>query len=100
MTLDQALTFKRDTKDDLICTFISHPHITRNPTYPSLGHILRRFTQESYSLVELAQQFDPIVPLDSILENHSLPIDIYPGKTLNINSTLEPSQQDQLVKIL
>ena len=53
------MTFKRDTKDDLICTFISHPCINRNPTYPSLGHILRRFTQESYSLVELAQVIVP-----------------------------------------
>jgi hypothetical protein len=62
LTLDQALTFRRYTKDDLIFTFISHPHIARHPTYPSLGHILRRFNQETCSLVELAQQFDPIVP--------------------------------------
>lgn len=91
LTLDKAYTFRRNTKDDLIFTFIVYPHTIRHPNYPSLGHILRRCSQETCSLANLAQQFDSMIPLDAISKNHITQVEIHSRKTLNVNSKLEPS---------
>jgi hypothetical protein len=41
-----------------------------------------------------------MIPLDDISENHSTPVETHPGKTLNVISKLEPSQQYQLINML
>jgi len=37
LSLDQPSTFRQDTKDDFICTYIAHPHTTNHPNFE---HIL------------------------------------------------------------
>ena len=38
--------------------------------------------------------------LDIVFKEHSLPIEIYPRKTLNINSGLEHAQQEHRIEML
>ena len=41
-----------------------------------------------------------MIPLDTLYENPSTLVEIHQGKNLNVNSKLETSQQDQLIKML
>jgi hypothetical protein len=97
LSLDQALTFRHDTEDDFICTYISHPHTTNHPT---LEHILGKHFHETFSPTELTQQIDEMAPINAISEDQSLSVEIYPRKTLNINAKLDPSQQEKLIEML
>jgi hypothetical protein len=98
LALERAQILGKDTKYDLICSFMTYP--SHNSTHPSLGYIMGEHPQENFSLEELAQQFDPIIPLDTLSRNHSTLVEIHPRKILNVNSELETSQRDQLIKVL
>jgi hypothetical protein len=110
LTLEKSYNFRKNTEDDLIFTFITYPHTIIHPTacphtvshqnYPSLGHILRSYSQETCSFVELEQQFYFVIPLDDISQNHITLVETHPRKTLNVISKLEPSQQYQLINML
>jgi hypothetical protein len=83
LTLDQASTFKQATEDDFICTYLAHPHIANHTT---LEHILGEKIQEVYSPIEPTKLLTELVPVNTTYEDQSLVVEIYPGKTLNINA--------------
>jgi hypothetical protein len=88
LTLEKESTFKHATEDDFICAYIAHPHIANHPT---LEHIPGEKFQEVYSPIEPTQLLAKLVLVNTTSEDQSLAIEIYPGKTLNINPTLDPS---------
>jgi hypothetical protein len=55
--------------------------------------------QERFSLEEMMEQVEPMIPVDVTPATQSLAVEIHPGKTLNINPNLDPTQWDQLVKV-
>jgi hypothetical protein len=68
--------------------------------YPSLEHVIEKHSQENYSLEEMIEKMELATPIDISLADQSTTIEIHPGKTLNINSHLDTSQHDQLMKVL
>jgi hypothetical protein len=58
LTLDQALTFKEKTKDDLICDFIAYPYSFSTSSLFILQSYLGKCSQEGCSLNNLSLQFN------------------------------------------
>lgn len=82
-----ALEFKNQTKDDVINTFINHP-----ATVSSLKcHMIKAIPDneiEEDSLRDINDQ-----PIPTTIVYNRKPIEIEPGKILNINSNLSDGQQ-------
>jgi hypothetical protein len=83
------MTFKEETKDDLISNFIAHIHSFQDLGGHSFGHILDKHFQEKCSLQKLSSKFNYVHSLYFVSNSFSIPLEISQGKTLNINHRLE-----------
>jgi hypothetical protein len=70
------------------------------PTYYYLEHVMEQRFQENYSLEEMMEHVEPMIPVDVTPTTQSLVVEIHPKKTLNINLDLDLAQRDQLAKVL
>jgi len=81
-------------KDDAITTFLSNPDSVSD----SICQLLE--TVMSYNVQE---DIKPQIEMENILENvprNSVPVEIEPGETLNINPDLSHSKSKPLLKVL
>ena len=89
-----ALEFKNQTEDDVINTFINHPTTVSSSKWHMIKAVLDNEIKED-SLRDINDQTIP----KTIVYN-SKPIEIKPGKILNINNNLSNDQQQKLTQIL
>lgn len=73
-------------KDDTINTFISNTHVVFDTSHQFIESFMSCETQETIKSGIEDEDILVIAPCDSI------PIEIEPGKTLNISPNLSPSQ--------
>ena len=97
LMIGKALTFKDDIEDDAINIFISEPTFVNKKIYQILNATLGEEEQEN--LIEETLVSDThIVP---VLKNlKSVPVEIETGKTLNVNPSLAPDEQECLITLL
>ena len=89
LTIGKALTFKDEIEDDAINSFISEPTSINKQIYLILNSTLGEEEQEN--IMEETLFIDThIIPILKILK--SVPVEIEPGKTLNINPNLTPNE--------
>jgi hypothetical protein len=94
LTIGQALQLKIESEDDVITSFMDDPCSISETNQQFLESILSCETQETIETTEGSEE----LPVDAPSE--SVPVELEPGKTLNINPTLSESQKKQLVDVL
>jgi hypothetical protein len=103
LTIDQVMYRKNDIEENQIINFINNPNFTQyhggQHTFDH-KHILDKYFQENYTMDTLPKISGSISSMKSISESSNVAIEIYQGKTLNINSKLEEFQKEQLIKKL
>jgi hypothetical protein len=85
LIVDKALCFKNYIEDDTIRIFICNSPSVTQPTFQLLDSIMNKHDQEII-VDDFTSELIPVV-----LSHKSVPIEIEPGKTLNINPKLSPS---------
>lgn len=83
ITLDEALTFKGKTEDGVISGFINQMSTIVNPTCQMLKKMFNDVGQED----PLNVSNNDHIPKTIVHKN--IPIEIEPGKTLNINANMD-----------
>ena len=83
-----------ESEDDVITSFMDDPFSISETNQQFLESILSCETQETIETTEGSEE----LPVDA--PNESVPVELEPGKTLNINPTLLESQKKQLVDVL
>ena len=97
LTIGKALTLKDETEDDVINNFISEPTSINKKIYQIMNTTLGEEEQEN--LTEEALVSDThIVPV--LKNSKSVPIKVESGKTLNINPSVTPDEQERLITLL
>eukprot|EP00253_Pinus_taeda_P029953 PITA_29953 len=94
LTIQEALEFKNQTKDDAISNFISQTE----PTSHTQCHMIKAAFDNEAEEEPLNDVHDHTIPVTSVA--HSKTVEIEPGKTLNINANLTPEQETKLIHIL
>lgn len=94
LTLEESLEFKNQTEDDVINNFINRLVSMNNPT----GQVLK-------AILDNKAQGDPLRDTDNhhiptTVVYNSRPIEIEPGKMLNINGNLDIHQQKRLIQVI
>lgn len=89
-----SLEFKSQTEDDVINTFINHPAMVSSLRCHMIKTVLDNEIEE-YSLRDINDQ---LIPTTTIYNNK--PMEIEPGKILNINSNLSDDYQQKLIQAL
>lgn len=82
LTMGKDLYFKNEIEDDTINTFISRPHAVRDPTWHFLESIMSYETQETIR----SETKNENIPVTKFSD--SIPMEIEPRKTLNINPSI------------
>ena len=97
LTIGKVLTFKHETKDDAISSFINDPTSINKHVYQILSSTLEEEKQED--LIEETLVSDTnIIP---ILKNSKIIlVEIDPRKTLNINPNLALDEWERLITLL
>ena len=83
--------------------FLSQPDVSeelRNDQYHAADELLAQNFQETCTIQSLQTTFQNIFPIHSITNTQSKTIDISPGKTLNIGTHLDSSQEEKLIQLL
>ena len=83
--------------------FLSQPNISeelRNEQYNAADQLLAQSFQETCTIHSLQTLFENIFPIQSITNTQSKTIEINPGKTLNISTHLDSSQEEKLIQLL
>ena len=83
--------------------FLSQPAVSeelRNDQYHATDELLAPKFQETCTLQYLQTKFNDIFPIQSITNTQSKTIEISPGKTLNIGTQLDSSQEEKLIQLL
>ena len=93
LTIEQALTFKYTTEDEVISNFISEPFSVTSETYNQFTAILEPKTQEKLKSENVPRQ-------STAISSKSTTVEIELGKTLNINPNLSDAETKQLMKLL
>jgi hypothetical protein len=93
LTIGQSLSLKDSTEDELINNFICEP----SSITPDIHNQLTTFL-ESDNHENLESGSPPQTP--KTISSKSVPIEIEPGKTLNINPHLTDAETQQLTKLL
>ena len=83
LTIVEALELKDQTEDDVINNFMNQPSASENLKCQLLKTILEEETQEDL----MTNLNDQHIPTISICNN--IPVEIEPGKILNINGSLD-----------
>jgi hypothetical protein len=93
LTIGQDLSLKDVTEDEVINNFICEPSSVTPETHNQLATLLESDTQENLNSEDLPQT-------SATISSKSIPVEIEPGKTLNINSNLTIVETRQLMKLL
>ena len=93
----KALNFKDEIKDNAINNFISEPTSVNKQIYQILNGTLGEEEQENLTEETLFGDTHIFLVLKNL---KSVPIEIEPGKTLNINPNLIPDEQECLITLL
>ena len=97
LTIGKAWTFKDETEDDAINNFISEPTSVYKQIYQILNSTLGEEEQENLTEETFVNDIHIVLVLKSL---KSVPIEIEPGKTLNINPNLTLDEQECLITLL
>jgi hypothetical protein len=81
LTIGQDLSLKYITEDEVINNFICEPSSVTPETHNQLAALLEPDTQENLNSEDLPQTL-------ATISSKSIPVEIEPGKTLNINPNL------------
>jgi hypothetical protein len=93
LTIGQALSLKDSTEDEIINNFICEPSSITLEIHNQLTALLESDNQEN-----LNSGSPPQTP--ETISSKSIPVEIEPGKTLNINPHLTDAETQQLTKLL
>jgi hypothetical protein len=91
---EESIRLKNQLEDDVISGFINNPSTMSNLTCQMLQYFLDCEAQGD-PLEDLMEQQ---IPTTSIHNNK--PIEIAPGRSLNINANLDEQQQQNLIQVL
>ena len=94
LTIEDALEFKNQTKDDIINTYINHPAAISNLKC----HMIKLALDNEIEEDPLKDINDQTIPTTTVY--NSKPIEIEPGKVLNINKNPTDDQQQRLIQLL
>ena len=97
LTIGKSLTFKDETEDDAINSFISEPTSINKHVYHILNSTLHEEKQENLTEETLVSDTN-IIPV--LKNSKSIPIEIELGKTLNINLDLAPDELERLITLM
>ena len=97
LTIGKALSFKNETEDDTISNFISEPASVNREVYQILNTTLGKEQQENLTEEALVGDTN-IIPV--VKNSESIPIEVEPGRTLNINPSLSLEEQKRLINLL
>lgn len=86
LTVEQALTFKDSTEDELISNFISEPSSVSSEIHDHLIAILESESQQNLRTENLSQT-------SAGTSSKNIIVEIEPGKTLNINLNLTDDEK-------
>jgi hypothetical protein len=100
LTIAQAMSLKENTDENLINHCITNPDLPQYFGGKSSSHIqtsidclLEQNFQENCTEEELSSTFSSVFPVHSISESDYKTVEIFPEKTLNINSSLDNTQK-------
>ena len=93
LTIGQALSLKDSTEDEIINNFICEPSSVTPEIHNQLTALLESDNQEN-----LNSGSPPQTP--KTISSKSIPVEIEPGKTLNINPHLTDAKIQHLMKLL
>jgi hypothetical protein len=93
LTIGQALSLKDATEDEVINNFICEPSSVTPETHNQIAALLESDTQENLNSENPPQT-------SATISSKSTPVEIEPGKTLNINPNLTVVETQQLMKLL
>ena len=97
LAIGRDLTFKTETEDDTIINFINEPMEATQHAYYIMYNTMSKLEQEEFTEEVLVKNVE-IVP---IIENlKSAPIEIEPGRTLNVNPNITPDELECLTTLL
>ena len=97
LTIGRALTFKNETEDDTISNFISEPTSVNREVYQILNTTLGKGEQENLTEEALVGGTN-MIPV--VKNSESIPVEVEPGRTLNINPGLSSEEQTRLIQLL
>ena len=97
LMIGKALTFKDETEDDAINNFISEPTSINKQIYQILNSTLGEEEQENI-IEETLVSDTHIVPV--LKNSKSVHVEVESGKTMNINPSLAPDEQELLITLL
>jgi hypothetical protein len=111
LTIGKSLSFKDETEDELINSFISDPSAVTQNMYHRLSRIFDPTAQEGVSPEMFSEtvvnQVNSVVTTDTEttelfpkVSSKSIVVEIKPGKTLNINPDLSSAETGRLMKLL
>jgi hypothetical protein len=93
LTIRQALRLKDATEHEVINNFICEPSSMIPETHNQLTALLESDTKENLNSENPPQT-------SATISSKSIPIEIEPGKTLNINPNLTVAETQQVMKLL
>jgi hypothetical protein len=93
LTIRQDLRLKDATEDEVINNFICEPSFVTPETHNQLDTLLESNTQENLNSEDLPQT-------SATISSKSIPVEIKPSKTLNINPNLTVVETHQLMQLL
>jgi hypothetical protein len=93
LTIGQDLSLKDSTEDEVINNFICEPSSVTPETHNQLATLLESGNQENLNSENPPQTSNTI-------SSKSIPVEIEPGKTLNINPNMTDAETQQLMKLL
>jgi hypothetical protein len=93
LTIRQALRLKDATEDEVINNFICEHSSMIPETHNQLTALLESDTKENLNSENPPQT-------SATISSKSIPIEIEPGKTLNINPNLTVAETQQLMKLI
>jgi hypothetical protein len=93
LTIRQALSLKDSTVDEVINNFICEPSSVTPETHNQLAALLESDNQENLNSENPPQT-------SATISSKSIPVEIEPQKTLNINPNLTDAETQQLMKLL
>eukprot|EP00253_Pinus_taeda_P020812 PITA_20812 len=89
-----------DKYNDKNCSSLDVSEELRNDQYHAADELLAQNFQETCTINSLQTTFHNIFPIQSITNTQSKTIEISPGKTLNIGTHLDSSQEEKLIQLL
>ena len=97
LMIGKALTFKDETEDDAINNFIGEPTSVNKQIYQILNGTIGEEEQENLTEDTLVSDTHIVTLLKNLKSVH---VDIEPGKTLNINPSIDLDEQECLITLL